>query len=45
MVLDAMGHAMYVYDIGHVIIDNVQFMMGLGDKPGMDRFYLQDTVG
>ncbi len=43
-VLDAMGHAVYIYDIAHVIIDNIQFMMGTGPGRGMDRFYLQDLV-
>lgn len=42
-VLDAMGHAVYIYDIGHVIIDNMQFMMGTSARQ-MDRFYMQDTV-
>lgn len=27
-VLDTMQHAVYMYDINHVIIDNLQFMMG-----------------
>lgn len=27
-VLDTMEHAVYMYDINHVIIDNLQFMMG-----------------
>lgn len=27
-VLDTMQHAVYLYDISHVIIDNLQFMMG-----------------
>jgi hypothetical protein len=34
---------MYVYDTGHVIIDNVQFMLGLSDS-ALDRFYMQDTI-
>lgn len=38
-----MGHAVYIYDIAHVIIDNIQFMMGMQGKP-LDRFYLQDMV-
>ena len=44
-VLDAMGYAVYVYDIAHVIIDNLQFMMGSG--PGMkslDRYHAQDVI-
>lgn len=27
-VLETMQHAVYLYDISHVIIDNLQFMMG-----------------
>ena len=42
-VLDAMGYAVYVYDIAHVIIDNLQFMMGT-DKGNLDRFYTQDLI-
>ena len=42
-VLDAMGHAVYLYDIAHVIIDNVQFMLGTGAS-SLDRFYQQDQV-
>jgi len=41
-VLDAMGHAVYVHDIAHIIIDNMQFMMGA--KSGVDKFQLQDMV-
>lgn len=26
--MDTMQHAVYLYDINHVIIDNLQFMMG-----------------
>ncbi|TRY62956.1 hypothetical protein TCAL_13733, partial [Tigriopus californicus] len=43
LVLDAMGHAVYIYDISHVIIDNIQFMMGMSAK-GVDRFYTQDLI-
>ena len=35
-VLDAMAHAVYVHDIAHVIIDNIQFMIGSGNG-GVDR--------
>eukprot|EP00092_Neocalanus_flemingeri_P020748 GFUD01022483.1.p1 GENE.GFUD01022483.1~~GFUD01022483.1.p1 ORF type:complete len:775 (+),score=175.67 GFUD01022483.1:166-2490(+) len=41
MVLDAMGHAVYVHDIAHVIIDNIQFMVGTRGGH-MDRFAKQD---
>lgn len=40
-VLDAMSHATYIHDIGHVVLDNLQFMMGAG---GFDRFVEQDNV-
>ncbi|CAB3365684.1 Hypothetical predicted protein [Cloeon dipterum] len=45
-VMNAVNHAQYVYDLGHVIIDNVQFMLGLGDSESrfIDRFYRQDQV-
>ena len=38
-----MSHAAYVHDIGHVVLDNLQFMMGAGER-GMDRFFEQDAV-
>ena len=38
-----MGYAVYVYDIGHVIIDNLQFMMGSNLKT-LDRYYAQDMI-
>ena len=40
-VLDAMAHAVYVHDIAHVIIDNIQFMVGSGSG-NIDRFTKQD---
>jgi len=40
-VLDAMSHAVYVHDIAHVIIDNIQFMVGSGGG-GMDKYTKQD---
>jgi twinkle protein len=42
-VLDAMGYAVYVYDIAHVIIDNLQFMMGSNMK-SLDRYHAQDMI-
>lgn len=40
-----MDHATYVHDIAHVIIDNVQFMMGMSeDGRHMDRFWKQDLI-
>nr|CAI5839557.1 unnamed protein product [Callosobruchus analis] len=41
----AVEHATYVYDIGHVIIDNVQFMMGMTEEQKhLDRFWRQDAI-
>lgn len=55
-VLDTMQHAVYMYDINHVIIDNLQFMMGQEnlsvdkyvpdpDRTSQSRFFSSDTVG
>ncbi|KAG8224684.1 hypothetical protein J437_LFUL003799 [Ladona fulva] len=54
VVMDAVSHAAYVHDIAHVVVDNVQFMLGMGDadlygsksgSPGVsDRFWRQDLV-
>lgn len=33
----AVEHATYVHDIAHVIIDNVQFMMGISEELIDDR--------
>ncbi|XP_014203610.1 twinkle protein, mitochondrial [Copidosoma floridanum] len=45
VVMEAVEHATYVHDIAHVIIDNVQFMMGMSDEPKfMDRFWKQDKI-
>lgn len=38
-----MSHAVYVHDIGHVIVDNLQFMMGM-DFNANDRFVRQDRI-
>ncbi|CAG0890142.1 unnamed protein product [Darwinula stevensoni] len=45
-VLDVMTHAVYVYDIAHVIVDNLQFMLGTPDdqRGNFDRFYRQDLA-
>lgn len=44
-VMKVLVHAQYVYDIGHVIIDTVQFMMGVSeDSSGTDRFWRQDNI-
>lgn len=45
IVMEAIHHAQYVHDINHVIIDNVQFMMGIADDAKhMDRFWKQDAI-
>jgi twinkle protein len=45
VVMDAVEHATYVHDISHVIIDNVQFMMGItDDNRHIDRFWMQDVI-
>lgn len=42
-VLDTMQHAVYLYDINHVIIDNLQFMMGQ-ENLSIDKFAVQDHI-
>ncbi|XP_010863766.2 twinkle protein, mitochondrial [Esox lucius] len=42
-VLDTMQHAVYLYDIGHVVIDNLQFMMGQ-ENTSVDKFTAQDHI-
>ncbi|XP_062859800.1 twinkle protein, mitochondrial [Trichomycterus rosablanca] len=42
-VLDTMHHAVYLYDISHVIIDNLQFMMGQ-ENLSVDKFAMQDNI-
>ncbi|XP_015242865.1 PREDICTED: twinkle protein, mitochondrial [Cyprinodon variegatus] len=42
-VLDTMQHAVYLYDINHVIIDNLQFMMGQ-ESLSVDKFAVQDHI-
>ncbi|XP_074090005.1 twinkle mtDNA helicase [Macrotis lagotis] len=42
-VVDTMQHAVYVYDICHVIIDNLQFMMGQ-EQFSSDRIAAQDYI-
>ncbi|XP_030630152.1 twinkle mtDNA helicase [Chanos chanos] len=43
VVLDTMQHAVYMYDISHVIIDNLQFMMGQ-EHISVDKFAVQDHI-
>uniref|UniRef100_W5KYB1 Twinkle mtDNA helicase n=1 Tax=Astyanax mexicanus TaxID=7994 RepID=W5KYB1_ASTMX len=42
-VLDTMQHAVYLYDISHVVIDNLQFMMGQ-ENLSVDKFAVQDHI-
>ncbi|XP_048407066.1 twinkle protein, mitochondrial [Stegostoma tigrinum] len=42
-VIDTMQHAVYMYDISHVIIDNLQFMMGQ-EHFTIDKFSAQDYI-
>lgn len=45
IVMETIEHAQYVHDVHHVIIDNVQFMMGTSDEAKhMDRFWKQDSI-
>lgn len=46
VVMDVVEHATYVHDIKHLVIDNLQFMMGLSsiEERYIDRFYKQDKV-
>ncbi|XP_063228934.1 uncharacterized protein LOC134534399 [Bacillus rossius redtenbacheri] len=44
-VMEALEHAAYVHDIAHVVIDNVQFLLGV-ESEGQhgDRFWRQDAL-
>ena len=42
-ILKAMSHAVYIHDITHVIVDNLQFMLGM-DFTEKNRFVKQDHV-
>nr|XP_056706269.1 twinkle mtDNA helicase [Euleptes europaea] len=42
-VMDTMLHSVYMYDITHVIIDNLQFMMGQ-EQLTVDRLAVQDYI-
>ncbi|KOB77911.1 putative pom1 [Operophtera brumata] len=43
VVMDAVEHARYMHDIAHVVVDNVQFMLGVGEERD-DRYQRQDAV-
>ena len=38
-----MSHAVYVHDIAHVVVDNLQFMMGSNEEY-VDKFSKQDMI-
>ncbi|XP_072335667.1 twinkle mtDNA helicase isoform X1 [Scyliorhinus torazame] len=42
-VIDTMQHAVYMYDISHIVIDNLQFMMGQ-EHLSVDKFSAQDYI-
>ncbi|XP_019411585.1 PREDICTED: twinkle protein, mitochondrial [Crocodylus porosus] len=42
-VIDTMLHAVYMYDIAHIVIDNLQFMMG-HEQLSADRLACQDHI-
>uniref|UniRef100_A0A8C6JHV8 Twinkle mtDNA helicase n=1 Tax=Melopsittacus undulatus TaxID=13146 RepID=A0A8C6JHV8_MELUD len=42
-VVDTMQHAVYMYDITHVVVDNLQFMMGY-EHLSVDRLAAQDYI-
>ncbi|XP_023955045.2 mitochondrial DNA helicase [Bicyclus anynana] len=44
VVMEAVEHARYMHDIAHVVVDNVQFMLGLGEEREGDRYLRQDAV-
>ena len=42
-VIDAMEYAVYAYDVEHIILDNLQFMLGTTFK-GYEKFDAQEMV-
>jgi len=42
-VLDAMDYAIYAYDVEHIVLDNLQFMLS-GQGKGFERFDHQDRA-
>ncbi len=41
--IDAMEYAVYAYDVEHIILDNLQFMLGTTFK-GYEKFDAQEMV-
>lgn len=44
VVMEAIDHAQYTLDVNHVIIDNLQFMMGVSTTFKNDKFWEQDEI-
>ena len=42
LIIQTMSHAVYVHDIQHIIIDNLQFMLGATNI--MDRYTAQNQA-
>lgn len=43
-IIDAMEYAVYVYDVEHIILDNLQFILSGQTSNQFDRFDLQDKA-
>ncbi|KAI9246687.1 P-loop containing nucleoside triphosphate hydrolase protein [Phascolomyces articulosus] len=43
-VLKACSHAVYAYDVRHIILDNLQFMLSQQGRSNLDRWELQDDA-
>jgi twinkle protein len=43
-VIDTMSKSVILYDVKHIIIDNLQFMLGCQFNNSIERFYLQDIM-
>ncbi|KAI8372822.1 P-loop containing nucleoside triphosphate hydrolase protein [Radiomyces spectabilis] len=43
-VLKACSHAVYAYDVRHIILDNLQFMLSQQGRSSLDRWELQDEA-
>ncbi|CEP18480.1 hypothetical protein [Parasitella parasitica] len=43
-VLKACHHAVYAYDVRHIILDNLQFMLSQQGGGGMDKWEIQDNA-
>ncbi|KAI7856339.1 P-loop containing nucleoside triphosphate hydrolase protein [Circinella umbellata] len=43
-VLKACSHAVYAYDVRHIILDNLQFMLSQQGRSSLDRWELQDDA-